>query len=34
LFAFSSPLGHVGSAVHIGRANGAIEAFLRKVENR
>lgn len=34
LFTYSSPLGHIGSGVHIGKAIGAIETFLRKVENR
>jgi len=32
VFTFSSTLGHVGSAVHIGRAEAAIRAFLKRVE--
>ncbi len=32
VFTFSSPLGHVGSAVHIGRADAAIRAFLERVD--
>ncbi|MBI3371964.1 MAG: alpha/beta fold hydrolase [Betaproteobacteria bacterium] len=34
LFTFSSPLGHIGSAVHIGKAVPAINAFLKRVESR
>ncbi len=33
-FLYSSPLGHIGSAVHIGRASAAMKAFLDSVERK
>ncbi len=33
-FLYSSPLGHIGSAVHIGRASAAIKAFLESAEKK